>query len=107
MCNGTVTLTVDNALNPAIVGTYSCDWPVLDIWAALWLDEVTGTITGNENGGLLIGNIDGDESIGTLSFSLSWNGFMSAGPAINGTYSDFTILTEDYVGWWSATRIGP
>ena len=105
VCDGPIDFTVDSAANPPISGTYSCDWPILDLWAALWLDTVNGTVTGSEAGGLLLGDIDGDESVGTFVFADPWNGFVSAGPTINGTFNNAHFLVDDYVGWWTASRV--
>lgn len=109
VCDGPITITVDQAAVPAITGTIECEWPTLDLWAQLWLDTAYGVLDGDvdPSGTLLSGGTQGSESIGTFEWDEAWDASVLAGPVIEGAFDGKNPLYDTYSATFTATWVGP
>lgn len=109
VCDGPITLTVDQAAVPAVTGTIECEWPVLDLWAQVWLNTAYGALDGNidPSGTLLSGDTQGSESVGTFTWDEPWEATVLAGPVIEGAFDGKNPLYDTYSATFTATWVSP
>jgi hypothetical protein len=106
-CDGWVRMTYDSSQPTPFSGELSCDWPIFDIWAALWMGDVTGTMDGRTTGGFNArGDVWGRDALDYFIFSATWNATMS-GPTIDGTFNGGTFLFDNYNADFSVTFDAP
>ncbi len=103
-CSGTMTVVYDPAAPDPILGTFSCDWPVLDLWAAVFLDEMNGELRGDGPLPAVDGWLTGVDGSGTFEIDDPWAGAIADDRMI-GTFSGGSFLVDDYSGTWDLSWV--